>query len=781
MDWGIEWMKTYLEFIRKTFFSLLPRTNYLNRLIWFGCLTVSIPIVLAGSLYYHFYMTKLTDQFKKDSKASLMLVKDRMDNVLANIEHESLKISINPLIKENIGKPGFATDWLLHRDIQDALQRDINTNNLIEDIVFFEAQSGIVLSNNYGYVLLNKYKDRRDIEDAASLNSSTKWAYLPKASESGYISYIRRLQLTPSSNTLGVIIIQVKEDLLKKHFMDYSTYSRNHSLIVLDSNNKIMFHSSDKSMLGLPAWDVLGVGGMVPEEMKAGEFTVKGKDGQSYMAVFHEAAFGRTYISLLPEEELLKQVSWIRWMTVFSVLVFLIVGGLLTFFASKRVYNPIEKLIQYGENLQGGRPLRQQGNEIDFIKSCLGYLNEQALSLERYMQKIQPNLRDQLLKKLLKGYNGGWDSQVNECKEYQIPTGGSYIVLITIVENLFKEKRFLPTEGAIVTFAVMNVMKELLAKSSMDGFVVENNEKEGIAILHFEEDVPRERILEMTGAFAGEIQDAMDTYLSFSVSIGIGGVYTEAVRLSDSYREAQLALQHRIFNDSQAILFFDEMENTGEQPLFFYPREQEKVIIDALSRGELLYAEQALNQFAKNLRISESYNTIYQCYHVLLSSIIQSLEEKGPGVIDSLGDNWFDQLKARQTAREIYEWFIENIFPLYQQITEEFRKKGVRIAVQKVCKHIREHPGADHSLIECSEMVGMSPSYLSRMFKKEIGVAFIEYVMEYKVEKAKQSLQDTDLSVTEIAEIVGYSERNLNRAFQRYVGMSPKQYRLSHR
>jgi two-component system response regulator YesN len=327
----------------------------------------------------------------------------------------------------------------------------------------------------------------------------------------------------------------------------------------------------------------------------------------------------------------------------------------------------------------------------------------------------------------------------------------------------------------------MNVIKELLAKSPMDGFVVEENERESITILHFNEKVSREEIVEMTRALAEEIQDAMRKYLSFSVSSGVGGIYTGIDRLSDSYREAQGALQYRIFNDSQAILFFDEIEFSQKQSLFFYPREHEKLIIEALSRGELAYAEKGLNQFAATLRVSESYNTIYQCYHVLLSSIIQSLEEEGPGVIDSLEGNWFDQLKARQTAREIYEWFIEIIFPLYQQITEDFRKKSVKIAIQKVCKHIRENPGANHSLIESSEMIGMSPSYLSRMFKKEMGITFVEYLMEYKVEKAKQTLQDTDLSVTEIAEIVGYSERNLNRAFQRYVGMSPKQYRMSHR
>lgn len=233
----------------------------------------------------------------------------------------------------------------------------------------------------------------------------------------------------------------------------------------------------------------------------------------------------------------------------------------------------------------------------------------------------------------------------------------------------------MPNEGAIVLFAVMNVIKELLTKSQLNGYVVENNERESITILHFDDSVPREQILQLTRTFAEEIKEALNKYLSFSVSNGVGGIYMDITRLSDGYHEAKAALQNRIFSDSQAILFFDELEPSAKQSLFFYPREQEKVIVEALSRGELVYAEKGLNEFAKTLRDSGSYNTIYQCYHVLLSSIIQSLEEQGPGVIDSLEGNWFDQLKARQTAREIYEWYIEIIFPLYQQLTEEFRKK----------------------------------------------------------------------------------------------------------
>ncbi|WP_165972275.1 helix-turn-helix domain-containing protein [Paenibacillus piri] len=774
-------MRKFLEFIRGTFFSLLPRANYLRRLIWFGCLTVSIPIIIAGSVYYHFSVVKLTDQFKENNKGALLLVKDRMENVLANVEQESLKISVNASIKENIGKPGFRTEWFQHMAIQEMLQVHKNSFSLIDDIVFYEGLSGVVITNNYGYVLLDKYKEGDDIQTALNMQTPAAWSYLPQAQKNGYISYIRRIPDKPADQPQGVVIIQVKKEQLKKDMTNYSTYSNNQSLFILDSNNRIMLHSAIGDASGPSDEYTIGLNEVLNTDASAGQYVIKANNGRSYIGLFQKTLLGRTYISLLPENELLQQVGWIRWLTFCSVLVFLLIGMLLSFFASRLVYNPIVNLIKYGENLQSGQAVKQKGNEIEFIRSCLGYLNEQAVALESYMQKTKPNLRERLLKKLLKGTAGNRHSLHKECAEYQIPVSGSIVVLITIVENLFKEKRFMLNEGAIVLFAVMNVTQELLVKSPMDGFVVEENEKESVTILHFNENIPREQVLEMTRAFAEEIQNAMNQYLSFAVSSGIGGIYSEINRLSDSYKEAQEALQYRIFNESQTILFYDEIEHSPAHSAFFYPRQHEKVIIAALSRGELIYAEQGLEQFARTVRLSESYNTIYQCYHVLLSSIIQALEEEGPGVIDSLEDNWFDQLKARQTAREIYEWFIEIIFPLYQQITGDFRKKSVKIAIQKVCKHIRENPGANHSLIESADLIGMSPSYLSRMFKKEVGVSFIEYLMEYKVEKAKQALQDTDLSVMEIADAVGYSERNLIRAFQRYVGMSPKQYRVSRR
>lgn len=74
-----------------------------------------------------------------------------------------------------------------------------------------------------------------------------------------------------------------------------------------------------------------------------------------------------------------------------------------------------------------------------------------------------------------------------------------------------------------------------------------------------------------------------------------------------------------------------------------------------------------------------------------------------------------------------------------------------------------------------------SYSYLSRLFKKYIGVPLNKYVIEKKLELAKQLIENNrDLSIAQIAELSGFSDRrNFLRAFSSYTNMSPSEYKAS--
>ena len=72
----------------------------------------------------------------------------------------------------------------------------------------------------------------------------------------------------------------------------------------------------------------------------------------------------------------------------------------------------------------------------------------------------------------------------------------------------------------------------------------------------------------------------------------------------------------------------------------------------------------------------------------------------------------------------------------------------------------------------------LSPSYLSRLFKKELGISVSEYIREKKIDKAQNLLKYSDFTPVEIANYLSFSSQShFIQTFEKMVGMTPKKYR----
>ncbi|HEY9665038.1 MAG TPA: helix-turn-helix transcriptional regulator [Allocoleopsis sp.] len=87
---------------------------------------------------------------------------------------------------------------------------------------------------------------------------------------------------------------------------------------------------------------------------------------------------------------------------------------------------------------------------------------------------------------------------------------------------------------------------------------------------------------------------------------------------------------------------------------------------------------------------------------------------------------------------------------------------------------ILHHLETDLSVAEIADAVQMSPYYFSRCFKQSIGLSPYQYILQQRIERAKQYLLQRDLTLAEVAQQVGFaSQSHLNRHFKRFVGMTP--------
>lgn len=100
--------------------------------------------------------------------------------------------------------------------------------------------------------------------------------------------------------------------------------------------------------------------------------------------------------------------------------------------------------------------------------------------------------------------------------------------------------------------------------------------------------------------------------------------------------------------------------------------------------------------------------------------------------------------------------------------------------VQSAVGYINAHFAENVSLDDLASIATVSPSHLIRLFKRQMGTTPHDYLMRYRITRAKELLAETTLTSAAIAQQVGFtSESNFSYRFSQMVGQSPRAYRQS--
>ncbi len=144
----------------------------------------------------------------------------------------------------------------------------------------------------------------------------------------------------------------------------------------------------------------------------------------------------------------------------------------------------------------------------------------------------------------------------------------------------------------------------------------------------------------------------------------------------------------------------------------------------------------------------------------------------------SLSDYYIRLGDEAQSAQEITD--IHNDMCIhYAQRMQNVRRNAVSSKSVKTCiNYIYEHLHTRIMLPLLSEVTNLSPSYLSRLFKKETGYAVSEYILNKKLETAKSMLISSDYSIAEISASLAFpSQSYFTNLLKKDCGLTPKQYR----
>ena len=140
-------------------------------------------------------------------------------------------------------------------------------------------------------------------------------------------------------------------------------------------------------------------------------------------------------------------------------------------------------------------------------------------------------------------------------------------------------------------------------------------------------------------------------------------------------------------------------------------------------------------------------------------------------------DNAFSVLSQENDIAMLKD-FVQKLLSECIQAIQGAKSQNENPTIKKVCDYIDQNLDKDISLEEMADYSSVSPFYLSKLFKDEKGVTFINFITDKRLDKGRELLSKSDLSIKEITAQIGYNDQNyFSRIFKNKFGLSPKEYR----
>ena len=272
-------------------------------------------------------------------------------------------------------------------------------------------------------------------------------------------------------------------------------------------------------------------------------------------------------------------------------------------------------------------------------------------------------------------------------------------------------------------------------------------------------------IIEKARKMCHELGRKLDAHFQAAI-----GSVCEMTSAYESYHEAVRSMEYA----KGVVIHFRDLPFHKNMPV--YPVILEKELLDAAEEGNAQLAEYKAEGLI--FWMKQEYQEMGQEVKMKVLEIVLKAEnlKYGSGTAAEsleLRGGYLDQMIKVQNYEELKHWFLEKIRNVCHKIRQEKEELAVDL-IRSAKEYIQSRFMQDLSLDEVSKKVQISPYYFSKLFKKETGENFIEYLTKIRIEKAKKLLRETQMSMKEISDAVGYSNPNyFSHTFKKKCGNFP--------
>ena len=234
------------------------------------------------------------------------------------------------------------------------------------------------------------------------------------------------------------------------------------------------------------------------------------------------------------------------------------------------------------------------------------------------------------------------------------------------------------------------------------------------------------------------------------------------------YKEARYTMAYRMLEPFD--LRFSSAQAATEQSRF--PRFQARIHSAFQSRNFAELYQLLQKIFCREFFQEQPFPKEIRRFYVYWESQVQEMASAYHLELEA-----FPHFSRFASLNEMQEYLQKVLKQMEAAVQTATNKYAHILSIAK--QYVQNNYNRDISMDEVAEMVSMSYSYFSRVFKEQLHQSFSEYVLSVRMREAKRLMEeDPAIKIKEVAELVGYeSVYTFSRAYKQYYHVSPKQDR----
>lgn len=645
------------------------------------------------------------------------------------------------------------------------------------------------------------YSDRSDVYTVSGLNDfdsyfNSYYRY-EKYDASFWIKQLiskETIKILPISNVTGIYsqsnktimpIVFTKKinDVRTVMIMNLSTKKLNEKIIensIYESTKFVLLGQSDEVIVKDDSTTNAQINKILEqvEQVENNQYVPITHEGKDYIATYVESdGLGWKYISITPESQFNEEAKDIILIIYGFSIGLLIMGLILSYFLSRKIYSPIKAIkdtVNHNQLIHLGKNQTRYKNEFDLINkriiSLINHSHEYAYQLEEVSNQYTSTLFLQLIR--------GADVREELVENFLIKELGDDRGFYACVNILFEFKaayyKEIPDVDRIDIIDGLRKSIHYFLQENLESYVLPVKQNLFTCIVGLKD-------LDETELIQKSINSFMSCFkydLKYSnVYIGIGKLRKNIHDLSKSYNEAMTAIYYREQDKEVTIQSADSL---NIDHISCFTIDDKKRLMNILDSKDLIGLKKVITEiFDKNI----SKNVSYQAMNLLIEELYNT------GIrftsIYNLNIEDYDIFNEGNTIignnQKNYGKVIDELMLFFEKIVSyivEEKPDKFDSIITTIIRYVEEHYGDDLYLEKIAEETNTSVKYLSRIFKQKVGTNLSEYISIIRVNKAKELLRETEIRIEDISNLVGiYSRTTFLRLFKKYEGISPGQYR----